>query len=386
MTTANAHPAGHPDPATPARPREGFNPRKFLANLLLVCGSLVITFLAAEVVLRVLGVEPKTATALNSYFQYDPETGWTGLPNAGMRFATTAFSGYTSHGPDGFRTISKSPADAATVVWCLGDSGTWGWGVSDGQTYVDRLNELSGDRTAFRNLGVCGFATAQQYLLIRHQLQTHPEQKPKLILLLLCENDLPENVDSHDQDPPRPYYSVHDGAVELRNYPTPPSSMSLRSWFKRNSLAYNHLNFYITMAKRASKNRMETGYADAPPPTPEEQWTALRHGYRQIKQLCDEKNIAFRPVFVHELFFRQGFDTPPTAQAFGDQQQARFLAIMEELSIDVLDITPEVHKFYETHRENPPRLSFVGDPHFNADGHRLIGDAVWTHLGQSLAR
>jgi len=385
MTIADSSHAGNTAPASPPKPREGFNPRKFLANLLLVCGSLLFTFLAAELAMQMLGVEPKTATALNSYFQYDPETGRTGQPNAGMRFATTAFAGYTSHGPDGFRTISKSPVDASTVVWCLGDSGTWGWGVSDGQTYVDRLNELSDDRTVFRNMGVCGFATAQQYLLIRHQLQTHPDQSPRLILLLLCENDLPENVDYHDQDPPRPYYSVHNDDVELRNYPAPLSSMSLRSWLKRNSLAYNHLNFYITMAKRASKNRMETGYADAPPPNPEEQWTALRHGYQQIKQLCDEKNITFRPVFVQEYFFRQGFATPPPVQTFGDQQQARFLATMKELSIDALDITPEVYRFYETHQGTPPRLSFVDDPHFNADGHRLIGDAIWAHLGQSLA-
>ena len=70
--------------------KKGFDPKQFFINLLLVLGSLAVMFILAEVGLRALGIEPKTATALNSYFQYDPETGWSGHPNTGMRFAAAA--------------------------------------------------------------------------------------------------------------------------------------------------------------------------------------------------------------------------------------------------------------------------------------------------------
>ncbi len=91
--------------------------------------------------MRVIGVQPKAAVALRAYFQYDPEMGWRGRSNAGMRFVPAAFPGYTSCGVDGFGTIERSREDASAVVWCVDDLGTWGWGVSRGHA-------------VFRNLGV----------------------------------------------------------------------------------------------------------------------------------------------------------------------------------------------------------------------------------------
>jgi hypothetical protein len=370
---------------TPPTVKPGFSIKIFLANTAMVCGSLLVTFLAAEILLRAFNIEPKTATALNSYFQYDPQTGWNGRPNAAMRFATTAFAGYTSHGPDGFRKIAKSPQDASTVVWCVGDSGTWGWGVSDGETYVDRLNEKCGPQAAFRNMGICGFATAQQHLLIKNLLEKQPEQMPKLILLLFCPNDLPENVDWQDQTPPRPYYHVENGTVELKNYPTGRSSMSFRSWLKRNSLAYNHLNFYLIMAKRAMKNRDILGNKSVPADSPDDQWLALKHGYRQIRDTCNEHGVMFMPVYLPGVVLRHGAETTPELHDYDERVRTRFTQMARDLSLDVVDISDEVRGHFTTHGTEAPRLSFIGDPHFNDRGHLLIADAIWSRLGRYLS-
>ncbi len=355
-----------------------------LAKIALVCGSLVFMFLAAEVALRVLGIEPQTATALNAYFQYDSEAGWGGRPNVGMRFATTAFAGYTSHGPDGFRTVSKAYRGAKKVVWCVGDSGTWGWGVNDGETYTDGLNNLSPADTAFRNLGVCGFSTVQEHLMIRHLLEKFPDQKPSTVLLLFCENDLPENVDDKDQSPPRPYYLVANGEVELHNYPTQASSMSVRSWFKRHSLAYNHLNFYLTMAKRAMKNRDFTGQPAVPEQRPGSEWAALRHGYEQIRDLCVRNNIQFVPVFLAGITLRYGDRMTPELGASEEATRAKFIGMTESLGLDAIDLTPDMKAYFTTQGQDAERLSFKRDPHFNANGHALISRAVWAKLGREL--
>ncbi len=372
-------------PSSDSKPRKGFDFRIFCINTMLVCGSLLFTFVVAEIVLRVLGVEPKTATALNSYFQYDPQTGWTGRPNAAMRFATTAFSGYTSHGPDGFRVIAKPYETASNVVWCIGDSGTWGWGVSDGETYVDRLNELADEQTVFRNLGVCGFSSAQQYLLIRSLVEKHPDQIPDTILLLFCGNDLPENVDWQDQSPPRPYYTISDdGTVEMKNYPTAMSSMSIRSWLKRNSLAYNHLNFYLIFAKRVLKNRQVTGNFNVPPDSPESQWQVLEYSYTQIRDYCRDQGIKFVPVFLPGSILRFGNTLTPALNDYDERTRARLHQVTDNLGLDLFDITEDVRDYFTIQRDESERLSFVRDPHFNAKGHRLIGDAIWSRVRSTL--
>jgi len=371
-------------PTNLRRYRGAFSLRIFLANTAMVCGSLIFLFVAAELALRVLGVAPQTATALSAYFQYDAETGWRGQPNVAMDFTTTAFTGYTSHGQDGFRTISKSPQDASTVVWCLGDSGTWGWGVNDGETYVDRLNERSDAQTVFRNLGVCGFSTAQQHLLLQDMLNQQKVPPPDLVLVLFCWNDLPENVDWKDQSPARPYYSVKGDEVQLRNYPTPVSVMNWRAWLKRHSLAYNHLNFHLMRAKQALKNRKATHQNDVPPPRSEQEWIALKHGYSQIRDLCAQQNIKFVPIFLPPGLIRQGLDIKPESQAWDDELRRQFDQMANGLSLEVLDISDDVLAYFKSKGQDAPRLSFVGDPHFNAIGHQLIADSVGRVLSRFL--
>ena len=356
--------------------------RAVMGRVGLVVGSLVVMFLAVEGALRLFGVEPITATALSSYFQYDAETGWRGRPEVAMQFSTLAFSGYTSHGSDGFRRISRSVQGSPTVVWCVGDSGTWGWGVSDGQTYVDRLNERCGDGIVFRNLGICGYSTVQQYLLLREMLEGQEHPGPDVVLLLFCSNDLPENLDSEDQDPPRPYYLVQGDHVEMVNYPTPRRRVlkSLKTWFRQNSLAFNYLHFYITVAKRGMKDRMAGASVLEVSAGPEDQWRALEHGYTMIRDLCQRHGVTFVPVFLPPAVLRQGHDAQPLVDAYDDALRERFGLMAEAVGVSVIDISKQVRAHFASDPAQAERLAFVGDPHFNARGHELIGQAIWEEI------
>jgi len=195
------------------------------AKLALLFGSVAAMFLIAELSLRAIGAKPMSATALSTYFHFDDGTGWAGRPNAESQFATTNFDVHIKHDADGLRCcgLRSSIKDDAhreeEVVWCLGDSGTWGWGVEDGATYVDRLNQMSKEDRIFRNLGHSAFSSVQQYLQLKGFFEKG--YKPDLVMILFCSNDLDENVDDKDQRPPRAYYKVENGKAALCNYPVP---------------------------------------------------------------------------------------------------------------------------------------------------------------------
>ena len=147
-----------PNPVVVRRP---WNWRSMAAKLSLMCGSLLVTFLLVEAGMRLAGAKPQTATVLSTYFEFNELTGWRGKPNAASQFTTTNFDVFITHDADGYRRcgydqpIATDAASPHRVVWVLGDSGTWGWGVNDGKTYVDLLNKMSTDGTRYRNLGHC---------------------------------------------------------------------------------------------------------------------------------------------------------------------------------------------------------------------------------------
>ncbi|MBI2826006.1 MAG: hypothetical protein HYX69_15080 [Planctomycetia bacterium] len=342
---------------------------RFAARLALVAGSVIFTLLAMEVGLRAIGAKPKTATVLSTYFSYSSATGWGGRPNAECQFTTSDFDVFVSHDADGLRhcgldsAIADDARHTSEVVWCLGDSGTWGWGVDDGQTYVDLLNRASDGEYVFRNLGASGFSTAQELCLLKDRFERG--QKPARVVILFCVNDLPENLDG--RHPPRPYFEVVDGQAELRNSPTPASRRwNFQAWMKTRSLAYNYIDFYGMSAKKRLREwrRKDAAYRSATPfGENEQEWVALREGYRRIGALCD----------AHEVRFAVANEMEPANLA-----RQRLEKTCRELGIAYLDLSGPWQR--NAAAEHPEPTSFKYDPHYNALGHQLLAEGLFHEL------
>ena len=348
-------------------------------KLLLLLGSLVFLLLAFEVTLRVIGARPQTATVLSSYFRYDDATGWIGRPDVTCRLTTTNFNVLISHDADGLRrcgldwSLDDDARRDEEIVWCVGDSGTWGLGVEDGKTYVDALNRADVGNRAYRNFGVCGFSTLQEYLLLKEHFAMG--RIPDRVIVLFCINDLYDNLavtrsGSRDQSPPRPYLKVDGGNIEICNQPVPPAvGWNVRGWLKTNSLAYNHLYYY---AKRASLARCDrSGGKDmAKPqydPSADEQarqWSTLREAYRMIDRLCREHGVAL--AVATEL-------DGPVAESLS--------RICDELSVPMLDLSCRWQEHFAASEDARP-LCFKTDPHYNELGHQLLAEAIRSELEQ----
>jgi lysophospholipase L1-like esterase len=420
---ASAAPSGRSaDTAATAKPRRRIG---VAAKLTLLVGSLFFAGLMLELGLRVVGVRPQTATVLSTYFQYDAETGWRGKPGAASRFATTNFDVFVSHDAEGFRRggyeapLATDTTVSHPITWVLGDSGTWGWGVDDGKTYVDGLNRLSTDGTRYRNLGHCGFSSVQQYLLLKDLFGKG--FKPKEVVVLFCGNDLHENLDDRDQSPARAYLKVADDQATLMNHPTPKAGgWGLGTWLKNHSLVWNHAHFYATRAKLRWKEKKAAEAAkpatavigagkevsrlsdvivgsaglpirvttspsvadltaspertklvtemaaqsksstEAKPAlnAPAEQVIGLKHAYRLMRDLCLEHGVKLYIV-------NDGPAVVPT--------------VCDELGVTWFDLSKRWRE-YQNSPEKDQSPYFATDPHFNEFGHRLIAEGMHGEL------
>ena len=363
---------------SPARRRHRFG---YGAKLLVSLATLAMLAVCFEVGLRVLGYQPRVATALSTFFQYDQATGWRGRPLAASRFATNNFDAYIAHGPDGFRLSENETTAAADkprpVTWCVGDSMTWGWGVSNGQTFVDHLNRSFPQGHVYRNLGHSGFSAIQEFLLLRDLFEGGDQ--PDRVLIVFCPNDLAENVDGADQDPGRPFLTVRGDKVELQNYPVPPpSSFRVGPFLKHYSLAFNFLAFYGKTAANALRNLRGSGAIEVPPGIPDSHWKAMRFAYSSIKELCAKHGVDLAIVYLPE----RGITGEYQAKGLAEYQQTRrdgLLRLTQELGLPVFDLTVDFLEYMK--RPDIPRsLSLGTDSHFNPTGNRLVADALMSHL------
>jgi len=346
--------------------------RQRVAKLVLLASSLCMTFASMELALRLLGCQPRTATVLSTYFEYDPATGWAGRSDAAARFVTSSFDVEITHGPDGFRSSAvdgERTTDAGDkVVWCLGDSCVWGWGVADGQTFVDVLNRHPDDEQVFRNLGITGFGTLQEYLLLEQLLAN--ESPPDQVLVTFCENDLADNLDTSG----RPHLVRDNDAFEIVPARPPSTARLITTWFKRNSLACNYLTFYAASAKNALFTRRDKSWRQrenqvaavaGPAATSAReslQWQALDHCYGLLQDLCRRHGIELAIVWQFE---------DPLAPGLAE--------IAERRSLRVIDLSSELHRQREI-SNFAGSLQFEWDPHYHSKGHEMVGQALADHL------
>ncbi len=165
--------------------------RRALAAAALALAAVGLALLAAEAIARARGLAPWVPDPVavevepgGSLYRADPVLGYALRPGAyrvtlasGLRFRAT-------HDADGHRiTRPPAPADAGAAageIWILGDSFTYGWSVSDEQTYPWLL-QTAFARHRIVNFAVGGYGTLQALLQLESALRARP--RPALVVL-----------------------------------------------------------------------------------------------------------------------------------------------------------------------------------------------------------
>ena len=298
--------------------------RNLIAHLGLVLMGVVMGVLLAglgtEVTLRVTDAVPEVESPLSGSHQSDAYLGWSGKPNLRLRFRRPEFDALVEHDAEGWRQPKPPrPAVPTSRILVLGDSFTWGWGVSQGQVFTDLLQAALPATVAVYNRSVPGFGTAQEYLLLERELAARVYDA---VVLMFYMNDLSDNISSRQGR--RPYFELVDGDLRPRNQPALPVINPVGQFLREHSRAYAFAQFELELLKRRFSGEANDereyrtapavdfhdvpGYAVTARLLGEMQRLARQHGARFLSGLhsAAQRDRARRPVSICPQHPRDG--------------------------------------------------------------------------------
>jgi lysophospholipase L1-like esterase len=342
--------------------------RNLSANLGLALMGVLLAGFIAEVTLRVTDVLPDIDRPLSGSHQSDAYLGWIGRPNLHLRFRRSEFDALVEHDAEGWRQPKPArPALPSSRVLVLGDSFTWGWGVSQGQVFTDLLQAALPDTVAVYNRGVPGFGTAQEYLVLRRELAARVYDA---VVVMFYMNDLSDNISSKQGT--RPYFELVNGALRPRNQPALRVMNPVRQFLRDNSRVYAFVQFQLERLKRrfTGEENDHPEYRNAPAvdfhDVPGYPVTARL--LREMQGLARQHGARFFLVYIPQ---RSEFelDTPfPYVRSI----HAMVEDIAHSEGIPLLDLSVPFHQ----HARSGEQLIYAIDAHWNPAGHRVAASAL----------
>jgi lysophospholipase L1-like esterase len=341
-----------------------------LRRLLLICVGTAIAVLTAEAGLRIAGGIPEVANPLYSFHESDPVLGWRGKRNAQARFHRPDFDALIEHGPDGWRRPRPdTPAQPVRRVLVLGDSFTWGWGVSQGEVFTDRLQQRLGPTLAVMNRGVNAFGTAQEYLLLEHELAIQPID---LVLLMFFQNDVADNIDPKSGR--RPLFALDGERLVPRNQPPRPLLNPVVRFLKDHSRAYQLLDFQINRLVRAADRDDETAPVRDRGGAPIDYRTLPGAAVtirllEAMRALAAVHGARFAIAYIPQ---RSEIERPDAPVPYIAAVHALVREVAAAQSIPLVDLTAPLRD----HAAHGDAVIYPHDEHWTATGHAVAADAL----------
>ncbi len=204
---------------------------------------------------------------------------------------------------------AKPPDENRVLV--LGDSVTFGWGVTQGESFADRMEPLLRARTGKKwqaiNAGVNGYNSEQEATFFRIDGLRYA---PDIVVLVYVYNDV---------DP-----VIEPNLTTWRRYPTWPSGLpQLLERARSLSYLYQSTNLFARMGligagQNPSGDKATPGVSSI---TSHPRWAASRAALEEIANQCKNLNIRF-------LIARESGDDPA------------FFAELEKLGIEAIALGP----------------------------------------------
>jgi hypothetical protein len=307
-------------------------------------------FVAAELTLRVAGYSPAHVNPLKAFHVADPVIGHRGRPGYEGRFVRPEFDVRVAHDEHGFRrpAVPVEPGRCERNVLIYGDSFVWGWGVSEGELFTERLAESRPDLCVY-NFGINASGTAMQYTLFVNE---HEEMLSDgdTVVVIFHDTDFSDNVRG-----PTLQGRVVDGQVQtvvVRDRLAHPA----RRWLKENSYLVNlgaHVSDLRSLTRKrrrdeARSRRILDDAADSP------EMIVTRHYLQAFRDAVEARGARLLVSIV-----------PGDDPAFA----AALARIAGESGVEFYDVTDE---FRDAASAGGPALRFPLDEHWTPEGHRLI--------------
>lgn len=229
-------------------------------------------------------------------------------------------------------------------ILALGDSVTFGWGVSQNEIFAARLEPLLRARfdrpVRLINSGVGGYNTVQE---VAYFQQAGLRLQPDLVILTYVGNDIELNEGPFD---PRAV-----AAIEGKSPVGAAMTMLGKLWLYRMADHFYHYGI-------GARIQQKTGV----PPSGDRGWNASMSALTELVALCDERRI---PLMI--FFFRW--------------QPSEFQPLFEDVGRHAGGYpVSDIERWFQGRDINSLMNSKV-DSHPNAEGHRLIAE----HMAEEIA-
>jgi len=322
-------------------------------------------------------------------FVFDPSLGWRMAANwrgehrhhdFHVRYST---NDYGLRGPWPEAEPAAFPRKARVAF--LGDSFTFGLGVNDDETFVQRLNE-TGDTTSYLNAGIAGYSTDQEYLYLKHRLPTWRLDRLELVVYLA--NDLIDNTLAFplQAEMGKPLFVLEGEQLRLTNVPVrqepkPPEERARTlstvllgdeaaragspHWWSRTELWRR-----LGLAEPAAPERLSELHRRMEYPL-----TLFLRIIHEIRRVCEQNGVALTVV----LMPGRSYVEDPLSYSAAFQDDVRRSLVEAHLGVPVVDLAARLREHFEQTGEH---LYHAHEGHLNAAGHRRV--ALW--LGETLAR
>lgn len=197
--------------------------------------SLILCLITAEVLLRSFS---KGLSAIwdekNLSYRYDAMLGWFPVEN-GSALISNSRTYTAKNNSRGFRDVEHVVGNKPGII-CLGDSFVWGFDVEQNERFTEKLREKLTAYSIY-NLGVSGYGTDQEYLLLKQQIDFY---RPKIVLLVFVPgNDFEDNsADMRYGLYYKPYLIGSSAGLQVKGVPVPVSPSYTFAQYKILSHSY----------------------------------------------------------------------------------------------------------------------------------------------------
>lgn len=345
-----------------------------IANVVLVLSAFVLALLFAETGIRLFAPQPMIGTP----FEYAPRGYTINKSNGTALFSVGDSKGIYSFTPPHLRGMSQPPAHAERIL-VLGDSFTFGVGLSDQDTYVAKLQEkldvtFGTGRIALLNGGIGGSGTAEHLAFLE---DFGEEIAPRIVLVFV-------NIEDFNRAQQSSLYHLHSNeSLELDEGTTPTTALNKLSRKVTESDLYNFVIQHVHVAQLIRRGFIKIFVQSKPDVsivgkesksafgTSRDQRRLVHALFRRMKEWCDSHGAKLAVINNRGMAdegWRQ-YDWLP-----------KMLAVE---NITAIDSAPEIQSIIAS--DPVPYVIPQGIGHPNAKGAAVIADAVWPFI-QSLIR
>ncbi len=357
------------------------NPKinNLIKRALLVLAGCLSGLIISELILTIsYPQKPLNIVAENIFFvEHDSELGWvnkkysqgTYKPNPDER---TVFVRINSEGMRGGERVNRDRESRVKKrVLFLGDSVTFGHGIDENESYPEVFKKLLKDGYDVFNLGVIGYGTDQEYLLLKREFDRY---KPDMVVAGFTPGDVRDNMCSLMNNYYKPFFRLEDGGIRLHGVPVPEAVYINKVYFKDSKIKgffYNNSNLYRLIFNRLIGYKVRIEMVEEM-----SRQDGLELTLRLLKEMdlfCIKNGCRFMVLLLPNRIWME--EELKTGKREGFYEF--FISMLQQRGLAYVD----THGVLMDRIKNGEEIFLKGDPvHLNASGSRIVAELLYSEL------